>query len=112
MPREWLAVGEAPLVAANLTTRYGRISFHMAAKGKTIQASATLPAGFATAGPAGGLRIRIRAPLFTGKLSTVTLGGKPWVGVNTADETIVVSAAELTASLITHGLTSIVATFA
>lgn len=112
VPREWLAVGEAPLVAANLTTRYGRISFHMAAKGKTIQASATLPAGFATAGPAGGLRIRIRAPLFTGKLSTVTLGGKPWVGVNTADETIVVSAAELTASLITHGLTSIVATFA
>ena len=29
-PREWLAAGEAALVAANLTTRYGRITFSLA----------------------------------------------------------------------------------
>ena len=26
-PRGWLAAGEAPIVAANLTTRYGRVSY-------------------------------------------------------------------------------------
>ena len=28
-PRDWLAAGEAPLVATNLTTRYGRLSFSL-----------------------------------------------------------------------------------
>ena len=29
LPRDWLVPGEAPLLAQDLTTRYGRVSFSM-----------------------------------------------------------------------------------
>ena len=52
-PRGWLAAGEAPLRAANLTTRYGRVSYTItppaATEGGnyTVRANVTLPPSFA-----------------------------------------------------------------
>ena len=78
-----------------------------------VGANVTVPASFATKGPAGGLVLRIRAPTeHAGKLSGVTVGGKTWRGFNASTETVSFSATELTASLIATGLPSIVATFA
>ena len=126
-PRDWLAPGEDPLVASNLTTRYGRISYTVAANdaggvgsdtggadGKvyTVQASVVLPPSFATVKPAGGIRLRIRAPSeHAGKLSTVTVGGEAWSAFNAAEETVDFSEGALTAALIKDGLHHIVATF-
>ena len=126
VPRDWLAPGEAPLVASNLTTRYGRVSYGIAvaaatagggsdAAGYAVTASVTLPASFADAAtaPAGGLRLRIRAPAaHAGRLSGVTIGGKAWAGFSAAEETIDIAAGELTPELIHDGLPRIVATFA
>ena len=126
VPRDWLAPGEAPLVASNLTTRYGRVSYGIAvsaatagggsdAAGYAVTASVTLPASFADAAtaPAGGLRLRIRAPAaHAGRLSGVTIGGKAWAGFSAAEETIDIAAGELTPELIRDGLPRIVATFA
>ena len=121
-PRGWLAPGEAPLLASNLTTRYGRVSFTVRTAavaeqgaGYAVHASVSLPASFASAGtaPAGGIRLRLRAPLeHAGKLSAVTVGGKAWSAFNAAEETIDIAADKITASLITEGLPHIVATFA
>ena len=117
LPRDWLVQGEAPLVADSLTTRYGRISFQLeVATSKagvyTVHANVTLPVSFATSGPGGGIRLRVRAPLeHAGKLSSVTVGGMSWSAFDAAEETIDVSAAKLTAELIRNGLPEIVATF-
>ena len=117
LPRDWLVQGEAPLVADSLTTRYGRISFQLqVATSKagvyTVRANVTLPVSFATSGPAGGLRLRVRAPLeHAGKLSSVTVGGMSWSAFDAAEETIDVCATVLTAELIKNGLPDIVATF-
>ena len=84
LPRDWLVPGEAPLVVERATTRYGRVSFSMTVgtgSSYTVAVNVTLPASFATAGPTGGLRVRVRAPLaHAGKLSGVTVGGKAWSG--------------------------------
>ena len=86
LPRDWLVPGEAPLVVERATTRYGRVSFSMTVgtgSSYTVAVNVTLPASFATAGPTGGLRVRVRAPLaHAGKLSEVTVGGKAWSGFN------------------------------
>ena len=122
-PRDWLALGETPLVIERATTRYGRISFSLAAEsssaeggsaaGYSVRANVTLPASIVGAPPAGGLMLRIRAPLeHAGKLSGVTVGGKAWSGFNASTETVSFSAAELTPELVGAGLPAIVATFA
>ena len=125
-PRDWLVSGEAPLVANNLTTRYGRISYTLnvaagrsaAADGSesyTVHARIILPPSFATGGsaPSGGIRLRLRTPTqYAGKLSGVTVGGKQWSAFNAAEETIDFAAQTLTAALIRDGLPHIVATFA
>jgi hypothetical protein len=120
VPRDWLAPDEAPLVIERATSRYGRISFSLSvasqvgtsATSYTVNANVTLPASFVSAGPAGGLRLRIRAPLeHAGKLSGVTVGGKAWVGFDAGEETIDFKASDLTADLVASGLPAIVATF-
>ena len=120
-PRDWLAAGEAPLMASNLTTRYGRISFTMSTAaavvagtgaGYAVHASVTLPSSFATSPPSGGIRLRIRAPMeHAGKLSKVTIGGVAWTAFSAAEETIDIAASKITAKLIASGLPEIVATF-
>ena len=115
VPRDWLVAGEAPLVANNVTTRYGRISMslHVASgTGYSVKANVTLPQSFATKPPAGGIRLRIRTPLAqAGKLSKVTVGGKAWTAFDAAAETVNIAASALTAELIKSGLPQIVATF-
>lgn len=140
VPRDWLAAGEAPLNAQNVTTRYGRISFALtvamaadtspsfspsstsssasvsstSAAAYVVHANITLPASYADKAtqPAGGIRLRIRAPMaHAGKLSKVTIGGQPWTAFNAAEETVDISAEKLTAALIAKGLPTIVATF-
>ena len=117
-PREWLAAGGEPLLASGLTTRYGRISFafHPPASGAaayTVRVNVSLPPSFAATAPAGGVRVRLRAPLaHTGRLRGVTVGGAAWAGFSAAEETIDFTAAQLTAGLLRDGLPRIVATFA
>jgi hypothetical protein len=119
-PRDWLVPGEAPLVIERATTRYGRLSFSlrvasaedMASSGYSVHANVTLPAGFAAAGPAGGLVLRVRAPVaYAGKLSAVTVGGKAWAHFNASSETISFTLAELGTSSVSSGLSAIVASF-
>jgi hypothetical protein len=119
--REWLTSGGAPLVANRLTTRYGRISYTLTASGGgasetpyTVRANVTLPAGFGSnvLQPAGGLRLRLRTPIaHAGKLSSVSIGGKPWKAFNAVAETLDFAAAALTPQLLGE-MESIVATFA
>ena len=120
VPRDWLVAGEAPLVATNLTTRYGRISFSMTPSAKeataahaseyTVRIAVNLPETFTV--PVGGLQIRIRAPVaLAGKLSKVTVGGDAWAGFDAKAETITISASKLTPELIKEGLPNIVASF-
>eukprot|EP00729_Bicosta_minor_P012126 gene12126-30363_t len=133
-PREWLRSGAAPLVANRLTSRYGRISYTLAASGGsgsgsvgggsgggaprtpyTVRANVTLPAGFGVSGasqPAGGLRLRLRVPVaHAGKLPSVTVGGKFWKAVDPAAETVDFAAAALSPQVVGE-MESIVATFA
>jgi hypothetical protein len=107
-PRDWLAPGEAPIAASGLTTRYGRVAFSMHAvvssaddaagggsDGYAVRVNVTLPPSFfanAAGAPAGGLRIRIRAPLeHVGKLRSVSVGGAAWTAFSAAEETISVA---------------------
>eukprot|EP01051_Picozoa_sp_SAG22_P006630 SAG22_NODE_440_length_10484_cov_19.751661_4_plen_468_part_00 len=118
-PRDWLLPAtKEPLAVERATTRYGRISFSLAvataAPVYTVAANVTVPASFAAAAskPAGGLVLRIRAPVeHAGKLSKVTVGGQVWSGFDAAEETVSFKASELTAELIKSGLPAIVATF-
>ena len=122
-PRDWLEVGEDPLVVTALTTRYGRMSYSLApvaaaavgsdgSAAYSVRANITLPASFAAAPPAGGIKLRIRAPTeHAGKLSGVTVGGAAWATFDAAEETITIAAEKIDAKLIATGLPSIVATF-
>lgn len=95
LPREWLAVGMAPVTVTNATTRYGRVSYTMAADPAgagtyRIRANVSLPAAYGSAaGPAGGLKLRLRAPIaHAGQLSSVSVGGKAWPAIDAKAETV------------------------
>jgi hypothetical protein len=122
-PRDWLAVGAAPIIASDLTTRYGRISVSLQATKQTqhqdlatytVHINISLPSGFGNSTgtiPEGGIRLRLRAPLlYAGKLCQVEVGGKPWVAFNAAEETIDFSKEALYSTTL-GSLESIVATF-
>ena len=137
VPRAWLALGEDPINVQNATTRYGRITFSMqaataaaaavgelegidggaapqAAPSYTIKISVTVPASWATAAnkPAGGLTVRVRAPTgHAGKMSSVSVGGKPWGGFDAATETVSFTSADLDGPTLTAGLQTIVVMF-
>jgi len=122
VPRAWLAGTEAPLSVRNATTRYGRVSFAMqvaaAAQGPAayaVKVSVAVPVGWSTAAgrPAGGLSVRVRAPLeHAGKMSGVTVGGKAWAGFDAATETVAFSTEQLAGSLVMRGgLQDIVVSF-
>eukprot|EP01052_Picozoa_sp_SAG31_P016127 SAG31_NODE_1057_length_10129_cov_29.441376_8_plen_209_part_00 len=127
LPRDWLEPGTQPVVVENATSRYGRVSFSISAKlgavgakGRTrndvqalysISASVTLPSSYATAPPAGGVRLRLRPPLkYAGKLKAVKVGGAAWSDFDAQAETVDFAASKLTAKLL-PALSSIVAIF-
>ena len=113
VPREWLALGQPPLVADGIPTRYGRVSLRLAAAsgtdGYTVSVNATLPA--AAAPPPGGLRIRIRAPRPL-RLSAVSVGAEQWTAFDSVAETIDFTAAELTSPKLRERLHRTIASFA
>eukprot|EP01052_Picozoa_sp_SAG31_P049647 SAG31_NODE_10968_length_1077_cov_1.923313_1_plen_203_part_00 len=115
LPRDWLVAGEAPVVAEKMTTRYGRISLTMqvvAGSEYSVKANVTLPASFATTAPAGGIKLRVRAPLeHAGRLSKVTIGGVAWSAFNASEETIEIPSSKVTAELIKTGLPAVVVVF-
>lgn len=119
LPRDWLAVGEAPLDVRRLTTRYGRVSLAMQASqaqgaAYTVHVNVSVPASFGTAAgrPQGGVRVRIRAPIeYAGRLSAVTVGGAAWSAFTAAEETIDFEATTLNSLLAGNGLIQIVAWF-
>ena len=104
-------------VAERLTTRYGRVSVRLSASAASaaayvVRANVSLPAGVASRPPAGGVRVRVRAPLaHAGRLSSVAVGGAAWRSFDAAAETIDFAAADLTPALLASGLPDIVATF-
>ena len=117
LPREWLAAGVDPVAAAAVPTRYGRVGFRLHGRWVRpqavyeVRANLTLPSSFVgSAGPEGGLRLRLRVPLDCGKLKAVTMGGAAWPAFDPTAETIVFDKAALTPKLL-KDVESIVATF-
>ena len=108
-PRDWLALGEAPLEAQRLSTRHGRISLRLEASraaGFVIKANVTLPAKFVP--PVGGICLRVRAPpAHVGKLASVSVGGKAWHAFNAAEEAVTFSASSLKDEAARNALQSI-----
>ena len=132
LPREWLAAGATPVVVRRATTRYGRVSYSLVATSSdaaavaspggegasaasaayTVRANVTLPATYgATHGPSGGVQLRLRTPTaHVGKLSAVTVGGKPWTAFDAKAETITFELALLTPELL-DAMQTIVASY-
>jgi hypothetical protein len=113
LPRDWLAAGAEEVVVEDATTRYGRVSYRLSAKldsgAYTVSANVTLPPSYGKSPPAGGMRLRLRAPkAYARKLKSVTIGGKPWSAIDAEAETIDFSPSALKAS---PDLSAIVATF-
>lgn len=106
LPREWLAAGAEPVVVEAAPSRYGRIAFRLAASQAlrggpyAVKANVSLPPScFGASGPAGGVRLRLRAPVaLAGKLVRVTVGGKPWRSFDPVAETIDFSPTALVSS--------------
>ena len=95
------------MVVAASPTRYGRVSYTLVADGASpyrVKANVSLPTGYVgAAGPPGGLRLRLRAPqAHVGKLSSVTVGSKPWTAFDPKLETIDFAAGSITLSLQTE----------
>jgi len=117
-PREWLEPATAPIAAANMTSRYGRVSLSLYATASangdaySVHANVTLSPRIASMAPVGGLRVRLRVPLaYAGKLSAVSVGGRSWKSFNAAEETVDFAAGDLTAEMVRSGLPAIVASF-
>lgn len=105
-------------MANRLTTRYGRVSYTLAASvatggGFIVQANVTLPNGLRTgAKPLGGLRLRLRVPIaHAGKLQSATVGGKTWATLDADAETLDFSVQHLGDQQTVEGMRDIVATF-
>ena len=108
VPRVWLAGGGKRVAVSDSPTRYGRISYSIEPQSNgngTMRANITLPAAFKV--PPGGLKLRLRSPAGQ-KLSSATVGGKPWLTINATEETIAFASASMPA---TADLQRIVASF-
>ena len=107
-PRAWLTPGAAPVVVRRAPTRYGRVSFVLAAEAPKagpalrVTANLSLPATYAGGGgPPGGLRLRLRAAAaLAGRLARVTVGGEAWSAFDAHAETIDFGPGTLTAARI------------
>jgi len=108
LPRAWLAPATHPVTVTNATTRYGRVSYHLTPSQThdgvySVAANVSLPPTYAVAAtaPPGGVKLRLRAPAsLAGKLSAVSVGGKPWTRFDAAQETIDFTPSDLTPALL------------
>jgi hypothetical protein len=121
-PRSWLAPDMEPIVVRRMTTRYGRVSYTLTATitppgaaGASapcyrVHANVSLPSTFLSNAPPGGLRLRLRAPTeLAGKLSAVSVGGKPWQAFNPTRETVDFAPSQLSQTVTLAGMRDIVA---
>jgi hypothetical protein len=110
LPRQWLTAGSPIIKLERSPSSYGRLSFSIQARaGGIVTANVTLPttilsgsegphhatiAGGGFAWPAGGIKLRMRSALFPQKkLTSVTVGGKPWAHFNETEETVLFATA-------------------
>jgi hypothetical protein len=110
LPRKWLTAGSPIIKLERSPSSYGRLSFSIQARaGGIVTANVTLPttilsgsegphhatiAGGGFAWPAGGIKLRMRSALFPQKkLTSVTVGGKPWAHFNATEETVLFATA-------------------
>ena len=119
------------MVVNDATTRYGRVSYSLhaalqvpkpeivpprkvnATAPYVVHANISLPTSYTgTSGPAGGVKLRLRAPIeMAGRLKTVTVGGKLWVsGIDAKAETVAFTRHDLTPVRLVE-MQSIIATF-
>ena len=119
LPRAWLGVGVDAVAVRNATTRYGRVSYTVQAVAPAdgaafeVHANVTLPPTYADAAtaPAGGVRLRLRAPAaYAGRLHRVTVGGEEWKAFDPKAETVDFDAAALTPARV-HAMQSVVASW-
>ena len=103
-PRGWLREGEH-IQADSVPSSHGRISFTISSaidSSRVVRLNVTAPAAWAQGrleGPPGGLYIRARTP----KRSTivgVTVGGSPWEGFDSTQETLHFPPAAMTRQLL------------
>ena len=106
-------------MANRLTTRYGRVSYTLAASvatggGCIVHANVTLSTDMvAGPKPLGGLRLRLRVPVaHASKLQSATVGGKAWATLDADAETLDFSMQNLGDQLTVEGMRDIVAIFA
>lgn len=106
LPREWLTAWAEPVEVQRIPTRYGRVGMRLqlratkspaAAASYVVHAAVTLPQGFDAPG---GLRVRIRAPLYAGRIAAVTVGGEHWSAFDAEAETVDFTASELTPTML------------
>eukprot|EP00039_Didymoeca_costata_P000747 m.47124 g.47124 ORF g.47124 m.47124 type:complete len:928 (+) comp10450_c0_seq1:1419-4202(+) len=115
IPRGWLEPTSAAVVATNITSRYGRISYQFNAKlddseRYCLNANITLPTTIINKKP-NKLRIRIRSPMqYLGKMKTVTIAGKQWNHFNATAETIDITSSDIDADFV-KSLTNVLACF-
>jgi hypothetical protein len=103
LPRLWLAEGER-VSALRLPTAYGRVDLVITSSiesAGTISANVTVPTTWAAVAsavvpPAGGLTLRLRAPVGK-RMVSVTVDGGLWMGHDAAAETVHVTQAQLRA---------------
>lgn len=116
IPRQWLSPGSPPIRLLRSPSSYGRLSFSIHpgpasdadAASSAITINVTLPATIIPAGehgahhstvdlaagggftwPDGGIKLRLRSPLFPQKrLASVSVGGKHWAHFNASEETV------------------------
>jgi hypothetical protein len=82
-PRAWLEAGKRILVRS-APTSFGPVSFSIRVTERTVRASIDVPAQIALRS----LRLRLRLPPGQ-RLSTITLGGRPYRAPRAGEETIV-----------------------
>ena len=115
LPRDWLEVSADQIEVHRATTRYGRVSYTLDAvmheTNYTVFANVTLDPRVIKDPPAGGVKLRLRAPLtHAGKLKAVTVGGQQWTAFDPKAETVDFSLEALTAKTV-EAMATIVATF-
>ena len=122
LPRVWLQQGQEVKVR-NAPTAYGGITISTSSSfglQQTIAVNLTLPTDWSAGAraqprwkpPPGGIRVRLRAPDSSARMSAVTVGGRASRSFDADLETVVISANDLKSADSLTALQSIVVTFA
>ena len=118
-PRAWLGPG-GTVGITNATTAYGRLSFRytsaLSSSGEGVITASVdwlpRPRGPGPGViPAGGLKLRFRSPVGAAMRKVELADGKPWLGLNATEETVVFTAADLKTPGVIASLSHVKVTF-